>query len=217
MPVCCIGGVCIPYTAVVPLLVWGLKFVIEKMVQFGLVPIWMQDKFHALVGSTPKKSASSKTASLKRRSSRMKQTDVSNKVTVEENCCQQSCCGQESTVDASETGKVTTIETEEDWNEFAKASFSEGNHEVVLVKMTATWCNPCKQIQPFFAKLVEQNGLKAAILDVDELDEIAAQYKIAALPTFLALSEGRVVERYSGSSEAKLSEFFQHVEEFQQQ
>ena len=38
MSVCCIGGVCIPYTALLPFLVYLLKWLVEKLVACGLVP-----------------------------------------------------------------------------------------------------------------------------------------------------------------------------------
>lgn len=35
---CCIGGVCVPYTAVLPLLVLGLKWIATKLAQMGVLP-----------------------------------------------------------------------------------------------------------------------------------------------------------------------------------
>ena len=44
-------------------------------------------------------------------------------------------------------------------------------------------------------------------VDVDETDDIAAEYKIEAMPTFVFIKNKAVVEKFSGASEAKLKEF----------
>lgn len=38
MALCCIGGVCIPYTAIIPLLLYGLQWVLQKLANMGLLP-----------------------------------------------------------------------------------------------------------------------------------------------------------------------------------
>jgi hypothetical protein len=35
---CCIGGVCVPYTAVVPILLLALKWLAQKLANYGLLP-----------------------------------------------------------------------------------------------------------------------------------------------------------------------------------
>lgn len=35
---CCIGGVCIPYTAIVPMVLLGLKWIVTKLAYVGLLP-----------------------------------------------------------------------------------------------------------------------------------------------------------------------------------
>jgi hypothetical protein len=35
---CCIGGVCVPYTAVVPLVLLALRWCLAKLAAFGLLP-----------------------------------------------------------------------------------------------------------------------------------------------------------------------------------
>eukprot|EP00970_Alexandrium_tamarense_P014108 scaffold3862_cov201-Alexandrium_tamarense.AAC.2 len=40
----CIGGVCIPYTAVLPLLLIGLQWVATQLAKVGLLPDWVAKK-----------------------------------------------------------------------------------------------------------------------------------------------------------------------------
>lgn len=78
----------------------------------------------------------------------------------------------------------------------------------MLLFFTATWCKPCKDIYPvvddlckttdaFFVKVALQDiwlpELIGGQVDVDELDEVAAKFKIAAMPTFVALKNGKEV------------------------
>lgn len=54
MTLCCIGGVCVPYSAVLPLLALGLKWVVEKLVAAGLLPTWLTKKLARFTAvSTP--------------------------------------------------------------------------------------------------------------------------------------------------------------------
>ena len=78
----------------------------------------------------------------------------------------------------------------------------------VVVKFTATWCRPCKAIQPTYALLASDYGTAAfCSIDVDELDEVAASLQVAMMPTFCVFQGGAVVERYAGSSEDQLRAF----------
>lgn len=45
----CIGGVCVPYTAVVPLVVLALKWVVVRLAQMGLFPKAVADALHVSI------------------------------------------------------------------------------------------------------------------------------------------------------------------------
>ena len=56
----------------------------------------------------------------------------------------------------------------------------------ILVDFYATWCGPCKKIEPDIKKLCEEyKEIKICKVDVDKVPVLAKQYKISAMPTFL--------------------------------
>ena len=85
----------------------------------------------------------------------------------------------------------------------------------VVIDAFATWCGPCKHMEPFFAELAEQYGDKYtfAKLNVDEARDIAISYNVTSVPTFLFIKNGKVIDTTMGympkeELEAKILEVF---------
>jgi thioredoxin 1 len=77
-------------------------------------------------------------------------------------------------------------------------------HTYLIADFYATWCPPCKQIAPIYAKLSDTHttagGFVFVKINVDEQNEIAAQYGIQAMPTFLLFKDGKKVEEVKGAN-----------------
>ncbi len=78
-----------------------------------------------------------------------------------------------------------------------------------LIMFGASHCGPCRQMKPIFEKM---DG-PIFFVDVDKNPELATEYGIRSLPTFLSLSDGKVVDSHIGScTEAKLIQMISKVE-----
>lgn len=62
----------------------------------------------------------------------------------------------------------------------------------VLVDFWATWCGPCKMIEPILEEIAEahQGRLVIARLNADENPQVAMAYDILGLPTLLLFHKG---------------------------
>ena len=82
----------------------------------------------------------------------------------------------------------------------------------LVVDFWATWCGPCRMVGPIIAKLAEKYDGKIVVgkCDVEDNDELAAEFGIRNIPTILFFKNGEVVDKIVGAqSEAKLDEKFQ--------
>ena len=72
--------------------------------------------------------------------------------------------------------------------------------KLTVVDFFATWCGPCKAIAPHFANLATQKtNVNFVKVDVDKSRDIAQQYQIRAMPTFIFFKNGRVIETIEGA------------------
>ncbi len=71
----------------------------------------------------------------------------------------------------------------------------------VVVDFWATWCGPCRAFAPTLDKLAaESNGeFKVAKVDVDENEEIAAEYGIQSIPTVIVFINVQPAFRHTGA------------------
>ena len=69
-----------------------------------------------------------------------------------------------------------------------------------LVDFSATWCGPCKMMEPILQNLSKKVGNSARILkvDIDKNPAVANLYQIQSVPTLLLFVKGEINWRQSG-------------------
>ena len=87
---------------------------------------------------------------------------------------------------------------------FTKENFQAevlDSDQPVLVDMFATWCGPCRMMGPVVEELAEEykDSIKVGKLDIDENSDIAAQYGVMSVPTFLVFKDGQVAAKVVGA------------------
>jgi len=76
----------------------------------------------------------------------------------------------------------------------------------VIVDFSATWCGPCRAIEPFIEEISEEYAGKAKVVkvDVDECIETSGRFGIRNIPTVLYFKNGQVVDKNVGGAPKKV-------------
>ncbi len=71
----------------------------------------------------------------------------------------------------------------------------------VLVDFWAEWCGPCKMIAPLLDELADEYDGKVKIgkVNIDEQQNLAAEYGVRAIPTLLVFHHGEVADQLVGA------------------
>ena len=64
----------------------------------------------------------------------------------------------------------------------------------VLVDFFATWCGPCRQMSPVLDQIAsERSDVKIVKVDVDENQNLAAQFGVMSIPTLVYIKNGETI------------------------
>merc|ERR1712070_843632 len=119
------------------------------------------------------------------------------------------CCKKEDGEGAAEgpqfqkEGTVIPVTSDAHWSALVEQSKSEDFG--LIVDFTAAWCAPCKRIAPVFEELAKTyKGSCFLKVDIEELEDVAGQCEVTALPAFQVLMKGEKVDGFSGDFADKL-------------
>jgi len=82
-----------------------------------------------------------------------------------------------------------------------------GSSVPVLVDFTATWCPPCRALEPVLESLAREQAGKVSVVavDGDATPSISNRFRVKAFPTIVAFAGGKEIGRIVGlTSKEKL-------------
>ncbi|HON43936.1 MAG: thioredoxin [Planctomycetes bacterium] len=75
------------------------------------------------------------------------------------------------------------------------------NNKTVLVDFYANWCGPCRNIAPIVKEVSQelQDKIDTYKVDIDQAGDLAADYMVQSIPTFIIFKNGQAVDKKIGS------------------
>ena len=82
----------------------------------------------------------------------------------------------------------------ENANEFE----NEVKEGLVVVDFYANWCGPCQMLAPVLEDLEKETSIKIVKINVDEIPDLARQFRIMSIPTLMLFKDGKFVKKELG-------------------
>lgn len=75
---------------------------------------------------------------------------------------------------------------------------SEIKEGMVLVDYWASWCGPCRKLDPVLKEIAEETDIKIGKVNVDRYKAFVKSQNISSVPTLILYKNGEEVQRLSG-------------------
>ena len=70
----------------------------------------------------------------------------------------------------------------------------------VLLDFWASWCGPCRRVGPLVEEIAnERSDIKVVKINVDEEQELAAEFQIMSSPTLMVMKNGKITNQAMGA------------------
>lgn len=87
--------------------------------------------------------------------------------------------------------------------------------KIVIIKVGAEWCNPCKMIEPLYINYANNNNNPNIIfteIDIADADDELLDYiDVKSLPTFLIYNNSKLSNKMIGSNKDELSKILDNL------
>ena len=83
-----------------------------------------------------------------------------------------------------------------------KANFEsvKASDKPVLLDFYADWCGPCRMVSPIVDEIAKERAdIVVGKINVDEEQELAAEFGVFSIPTLVVIKDGKVVNQVAGA------------------
>lgn len=111
---------------------------------------------------------------------------------------------------AQRLGEIFNIQSADDF----KTKVIE-NKDPVVVDFYADWCGPCRLLAPKLeTRIGQEKSVHLAKINVDNLDELAANHQVSTIPHVVGYKNGKQVDKFIGNKDNDIiSEFVKKLNE----
>ncbi|KAJ7970945.1 Thioredoxin [Quillaja saponaria] len=111
--------------------------------------------------------------------------------------------GASAETSTSEPSRVLSFHSSARWQLHFKES--KDSSQLVVIDFSASWCGPCKFIEPAIHAMANKfTDVEFIKIDVDELSDVAQEFEVRAMPTFVLVKKGKEIDRVVGAKKDEL-------------
>ncbi|KAK1301059.1 Thioredoxin H2-1 [Acorus calamus] len=105
--------------------------------------------------------------------------------------------------EAAAPSTILTFHSEKAWKEHWETN--QNSTKLMVIHFTASWCGPCRFIEPVIKEFaIKFTDITFAKIDIDELQSVAKEWKVEAVPTFVFVKKGIEVDKVVGANKEEL-------------
>jgi thioredoxin 1 len=215
---CCIGGVCIPYTAIVPVFLLGFKWIVQRLAELGILPQFIANALGISIPIVDQHNPIDDDTNNNNDTKNDNDTNSSNDTKKQPLCCSSDRCATRTNDSPSNdndndndtsndndknTTNVVSVTSQNQWNTLLLQE-----KRFLVVQFTARWCQPCHAMAPRFAEFALQYpAAQFCTVDVDDMEDVASSFQIVMMPTFVCFNDAIELGRKSTSQMRPLKEW----------
>ncbi|XP_030513572.1 thioredoxin H2 [Rhodamnia argentea] len=104
---------------------------------------------------------------------------------------------------SSESSRVQAFHSAPQWQ--LHFNTVKETSQLMVIDFAASWCGPCRMMEPAVNAMATQFAdVEFAKIDVDELSDVAREFGVQAMPTFVLVKKGTEVDRIVGANKDEL-------------